>query len=54
MQANQITLDEEDISWDEIDGKRGDAGGSESKIDLWKRMSAVTADEDEDLKVSTS
>ncbi|RHN72380.1 putative BSD domain-containing protein [Medicago truncatula] len=47
--------EEEDISWDEIedvetnDEKRGDAGASESKIDLQKRLSAATADEDEDL-----
>lgn len=42
--------EEEDISWDEIkdvesnDVSRGDAGGSESKIDLRKRLSAATAD----------
>jgi len=47
--------EEEDISWDEIedvetnDEKRGDAGASESKIDLRKRLSAAIADEDEDL-----
>ncbi|XP_012567605.1 uncharacterized protein [Cicer arietinum] len=47
--------EEEDISWDEIedvesnDENRGDAGGSESRVDLRKRLSAATADPDEDL-----
>ncbi|MCI50222.1 BSD domain-containing protein 1-like, partial [Trifolium medium] len=48
--------EEEDISWDEIedvesnDESKGDvAGGSESRIDLRKRLSSATADQDEDL-----
>jgi hypothetical protein len=49
--------EEEDISWDEIedvesnDESKGDVagGGSESRIDLRKRLSSATADQDEDL-----
>lgn len=46
--------EEEDISWEEIedvesnDERRDDVGGSESRIDLRKRLSSATADQDDE------
>lgn len=51
--------EEEDISWEEIedvesnDDNKDHVGGSESRIDLRKRLSSATADEDEDLSWDT-
>ncbi|CAK8531006.1 unnamed protein product [Lathyrus sativus] len=47
--------EEEDISWEEIedvesnDDNKDEVGGSESRIELRKRLSSTTADQDEDL-----